>query len=221
MTAQPLLPSINVLIVDDHEMVSEMMATILALEADLSVVGRSATIAAATALVATTPVDVVLMDYQLPDGNGVTAAAEIRRAHPQIRVVIVTGVEDEGILRDALQAGCSGYLLKTEGVSQLAVAVRAAHAGSMAVSPEMLAHVMNSLTKPDRKPGTDELTQRELDVLRLLVEGMSGDDIGERLHVSVNTVRNHTQNILEKLDAHSKLEAVTKALRLGLVKPPR
>ncbi len=211
---------ISVLIVEDHDMVSEMMAAALERDKDINVVGRVPSIAAARTAIATEAVDVVLMDYQLPDGNGVTAAEEIRNEHPAIRVVIVTAIDDDTVLRDALRGGCSGYVLKTDAVSSLAAAIRAAHTGSTAVSPSMLAHLLEP-RDGTRHRASDQLTERELEVLRLLAVGMAGRDIGVRLHLSSSTVRNHTQSILEKLDSHSKLEAVTKAMRAGLVSVPR
>lgn len=211
--------AISVLVVDDHTMVANMIASTLAAEPDIDVRAHVGTTAEAIAAVDSGHIDVVLMDYRLPDGNGVSAAKTIRNSHPRTRVVIVTGEENDHLLTDALKAGCAGYLKKSEGVETLATAVRGAHAGATVVSPEMLAHVMTSAERTRSDP--DALSERELDVLGLLSRGLSNAEIGELLFISVNTVRNHTQGILEKLDAHSKLEAVTTAIRMGLVEPPR
>ena len=211
--------AIKVLIVEDHQMVAEMTTRILESESDIRVVGWAKTVAAAHAAVAEMAPDVILMDYQLPDGDGISAAAMIRKAHPSIRVVLLTGSEHDGLFTEALNAGFSGYISKTEGVAHIATAVRAAHAGSTAISPEMLAIMLRAATKPRQNAGSDALSARELHVLRLLSGGLRTEAIAQRLSLSPNTVRNHVQSILEKLDAHSKLEAVTKAIRLGLVKP--
>ena len=216
----PIQP-ITVLVVEDHQMVAEMIATSLAGEQDIAVVSSVGTIADAIATVDRERVDVVLMDFRLPDGDGISAARAIRSSHPQTRVVIVTGEESSHLLADALRAGCSGYLNKSESVATLATAVRGANAGATAVSPEMLAQIITSAEHKRDNPNADDLSGRELDVLRLMTEGLTNLDIATRLHISPNTVRNHTQNILEKLDAHSKLEAVTTAIREKLVQAPR
>jgi two-component system response regulator DevR len=208
---------ISVFIVDDHRMVGQMMSNLLSDENDIVVLGWAGSIAAAQEALELQPADVVLMDYQLPDGDGVTAARDLRVRLPETRVIIVTGLEHDDILRKALSAGCSGYLLKTEAASQLAPAVRAAHGGSTAISPQMLERVMipSAVVTP-------LLTPRELEVLELMVDGAtSTEEMAERLNVSVNTLRNHTQHILEKMQAHTRLEAVTRAIRAGLVQPPR
>ena len=212
--------AIRVLIVEDHQMVGQLMERVLEEEPDIRVAGRVTTIADAHDRLASEPVDVVLMDYHLPDGDGITAATRIRSEHGSTRVVIVTGAADDYLLKAALSAGCSGYLRKDEAAESLAVAVRAAHAGSSAVSPDMLSRMFDTLDKKSKLEDGNTLSGREMDVLRLLANGLSNDSIAESLFISVNTVRNHTQNILEKLQAHSKLEAVTKAIKLGLVNVP-
>jgi DNA-binding NarL/FixJ family response regulator len=206
---------IKVLIVEDLQMISEMMVRVLRDESDITVVGTAATVSDSYRLLNEERADVVLMDYNLPDGDGISAAAEIRKRHPLTKVVIITGSVGEQLLRDALDAGCAGYLLKTEHVANIPLAIRAAHAGSTAVSPETLARVMRS-SKQKARP--DELSERELEVLELIARGHTADEIAEKLFLSQHTVRNHIQAVLEKLDVHSKLEAVMAAHRLGLIK---
>jgi two-component system NarL family response regulator len=195
-------------------MVSDMMARVLADEVDIAVIGAAATISDALATLEKAPPDVVLMDYHLPDGDGIAAAAEIRKRLPKTKVVIITGSVGEQILKDALAAGCAGYLLKTEQAANIPLAIRAAHAGSTAVSPDTLARIINS-SRGKAQP--DELSDRELEVLTLVANGRTADEIAEKLFLSRNTIRNHMQSALEKLGVHSKLEAVVTCHRLGLI----
>ena len=205
---------IRVLVVEDFHMVAEMIARILGDEADLSVVAVVDSVTSAHLALEHNAVDVVLMDYKLPDGSGLDAAKEVRRTYPNTKVVIVTGTDDDRLFKEALGAGCSGWLLKTEHANSLPLAVRAAHAGSTAVSPEMLSALIESSGKPAHP---DELSPRELEILAMVARGQGNDEIAEQLLLSTHTVRNHIQASLEKLDAHSKLEAVMEANRLGLI----
>ena len=156
---------ITVLIVDDHSMVAESFRRALALEDDLEVVAVAATAADARAAATAHRPDVVLMDYALPDGDGVTTAAALVRERPATKVILVTGSDAADAVRRALEAGCVGYLEKTMALSQLAVAIRAAAAGETAISPEHLALAL-------RPPPVDEaqLTPREREILRLVAD---------------------------------------------------
>jgi DNA-binding NarL/FixJ family response regulator len=202
---------ITVLIVDDHSMVAESFRRALALESDLEVVGMANTVADARALATAKRPDVVLMDYTLPDGDGVSTAAALVRELPATKVILVTGSDARSAVRGAIEAGCVGYLEKTMALSQLAVAIRAAAAGDTAISPEHLAMAMRTPTAI-----TSQLTARELDVLRLVAGGLSNQAIAERLILSLHTVRTHVQSILSKLGVHSKLEAAALARDNGL-----
>lgn len=162
--------------------------------------------------------DVVLMDYRLPDGDGVALAQRVKTALPGCKVVMLTGVPDDAVLRRAVEAGCSGYVTKNESIADVIVAVRAAHRGETAISPERLARIIQS--QRDRTELGHDLTPRELEVLQLLADGLSNVAIAERLGIQLVTARNHVQSLLAKLEAHSKLEAVSIALRRGLVSYP-
>jgi len=163
------------------------------------------------------------MDYELPDGDGVSAAAAIKRSVPDAKVVILTSFADDAVLVRALEAGCSGFLTKHKSAREVERAVRLAAEGEALISPDVLVRLLPKLSRsePERKIGFD-LTARELEVLGLLAEGLSGEAIATRLYLSPNTVRNHVQNLLPKLGAHSRLEAVSIAARAGLLdRPPR
>ena len=205
---------ITVLIVDDHSMVAESFRRALANEADLEVVAVAHSAADAHSAANLHRPDVVLMDYTLPDGDGVSTAAALVQERPEIKVILVTGSDARSAVRGAIEAGCVGYLEKTMALSQLALAIRAAAAGDTAISPEHLARAMQA----PRDTGV-QLTARELDVLRLVAGGLSNRAIADRLILSLHTVRTHVQSILSKLGVHSKLEAAAFARDNELVKP--
>jgi DNA-binding NarL/FixJ family response regulator len=205
-----------VLVVDDHEVLAASLAHVLDAEPGLITVGVAGNLARARALVATTTPDVVLLDHRLPDGDGVSAIAELRKLRPSISVVMLTASAADSVLVAALEAGAAGFLSKTRGLAEVTAAVRAAAAGESVVSPELLARLLPRLHR--RSPsGSSELTERELEVLELLAEGLPNADIAQRLTVSVHTVRNHIANLSGKLGAHSKLEALSIAVRDGLL----
>ena len=160
--------------------------------------------------------DVVLVDYGLPDGDGVSLAARIHRQWPTIKIVMVTSLTDERLVLKAVEAGCAGFVTKDRTVDELVAAIQAVADGEALISPLMLNRVLRQLRRRDDRPGAD-LSAREREVLALVCEGMSNPAIAERLHVSHNTVRSHVQNILSKLQVHSKLEAAAVATRDGLV----
>jgi DNA-binding NarL/FixJ family response regulator len=211
--------TIGVLIVDDHRMFSESLARLLSAEEDITVLGTAT--AGAEAIEITTRVHprVVLVDYQMPDQDGVAVAAEIKRLSPDVMVVMLTASNDERVLLAAIEAGCSGFLTKDRAAAEVADAVRKAAAGEALISPAMLARLLPRLTRTKRAPGSD-LTDRELEVLTFLARGWTNNAIAADLHLSVNTVRNYVQSVLTKLGAHSKLEAVATAVRERVIDYP-
>lgn len=206
----------RVLIVDDHEMVAQGLASALDAHADIDVVGIVGSVLDAKCRTAELDVDVVVMDYRLPDGDGVSATVGILADHPAIAVVMLTAANHHTILAAAIEAGCSAFVTKERAARDLVAAVRAAARGDVAFPRSALAALR------DRAGGkrNQALSQRELEVLRLLADGASTDDIAGRLFLSRNTVRNHVQNILGKLGVNSKLQAVVTALREGIVDYP-
>lgn len=208
---------IKVLVVDDHRVLAQGLVEMLRLEGDIQVVGTAATAGEAIDAAREHAPDVVLMDYALPDLTGTDAARRIKDERPATKIVILTAVTDEAILVEAIEAGCSGYITKDKPVDEAISAVRAAHAGEVLISPSMLARLLPKLSRAP-SPARADLTPRELEVLSMLAEGLSNHAIAEKLVLSLHTVRNHIQNILAKLDSHSKLEAVARAVREGIIK---
>jgi DNA-binding NarL/FixJ family response regulator len=136
-----------------------------------------------------------------------------------VNVVVLTAAAEDSMLVTATEAGCAGFILKTSPLDELVNAVRAAAAGEMIVSSELLSRLLNRLQHHRSRP-TDELTAREREILQLISEGLTNSVIASRLFISVNTVRNHVQSVLAKLNAHSKLEALSIAIRDGIIDPP-
>jgi len=209
----------RLLIVDDHDMFADSLRLALSAEADLDVVGTAATLAQARNMVSTTAPDVVLLDHRLPDGLGVDSIADLKLLRPEANIVVLTAAAEDSMLVAATEAGCAGFILKTSPLDELVAAVRTAAAGEIMVSSDLLGRLLNRLHHQYDRPASD-LTAREREILQLIAEGLTNGAIATRLFISVNTVRNHVQSILAKLDAHSKLEALSVAIRDGLIDPP-
>ena len=210
---------IRVLVCDDHRVVAEGLAMVLGAQPDVEVVGVTGTVAEVRALATSLRPDVVLMDYALPDGDGVAATAAIKAARPEVKVVMLTSFVDVEVLVAGIEAGCSGFVTKHKAADELTTAVPLAAQGEALVSPDMLARLLPRLRPSYHGVGSD-LTPREREVLDLLAQGESKEAIARRLFLSANTVRNHIQNVLGKLGAHSRLEAVATATREGLIPRP-
>jgi len=207
---------IRIGIVDDHAMVAEGLRVLLSEQPDLEVVGTASTVAGAIELVDRYQPHVVLMDYRLPDGDGAYATAAILKQWPTTKVVMLSAVGGDELLARSIESGCSGFLPKDRGGEEVVSAVRAAFRGESLIPTSVLSGLLDRLRRaPKGKSG--ELTQRELEVLRLLAKGMSTEGISVLLFLSEHTVRNHVRNILAKLGAHSKLEAVAVAARDGII----
>lgn len=188
-------------------------------EPEIEVLGAAGTVSGAIRLIDLRPPDVVLCDQVLPDGDGIEIAERVRGKHPDCRVVIVTQLADETVIARAVDAGCSGYVSKERPVADVVAAIRAAAAGEAVISPDVLARLLRRYQRAPQGIGA-LLTAREHETLQLLAEGISNEAIANRLVVSLSTVRNHVQGVLQKLGAHSQLEAVVIAMREGLVERP-
>jgi DNA-binding NarL/FixJ family response regulator len=204
----------RVAIVEDHSMVAEGFARIIAAEADLECVGIASTLAEAMPLVEHTSPDVVLMDFHLPDGDGSQGTRDVLALRPATKVMMLSGAHGDDLAARAIEAGCAGFLKKTRPAVDVVTAIRAVARGELVVSANELAGVLERF-----RSGAigESLTAREREVLRHLAQGQSNEDIAKELYVSLHTVRNHVQNILTKLNAHSKLSAVAIAMRLGIL----
>jgi NarL family two-component system response regulator LiaR len=206
---------IRVMLVDDHLMVRRGLATFLKVYDDLELVGEAESGEAAVQLCAKLLPDVVLMDMRMPDMDGPTATRLIRQQHPKVQVVALTSYKEQELVQNALQAGAIGYLLKDVSAEDLARAIRAAQSGRATLAPEAAQALVNAANQPPA-PGHD-LTEREREVLALMVEGLNNTQIATRLVVSPSTIKTHVSNILSKLGVVSRSEAVALALRSGLV----
>ncbi len=222
MSADP--KPIRVLFVEDHQLLADALAAMLGREPDMEVVGIAGSVAEAKVM-SRERLDVVLMDYRLPDGTGAEATRAIKARWPAARVVMVTALTDDETVLESIQAGADGYLTKDRAAEDVVAAVRAAYAGETllprSVIVEIARRVASARERGDERRIVDPLTPRELEILRALTEGMSTPEICERLFIAPNTLRTHVQNIMGKLRVHSKLEAVAFALKYRLVDPPK
>jgi two-component system, NarL family, nitrate/nitrite response regulator NarL len=209
-----VLSRTRVAVVEDHSMVAEGFARIIAAEEDLEFVGAASTLADAMELVENTSPEVVLMDYHLPDGDGDQATRDVLARFPNTKILMLSGSDSDDLVGRAMEAGCSGFLEKTRPAIDIVTSIRAVIRGELVLRANDLAGLIERIR--DGSTG-DALTARELEVLRHLAKGESSGNIAAELFVSVHTVRNHVQNILMKLNAHSKLAAVATATRLGIL----
>jgi DNA-binding NarL/FixJ family response regulator len=208
---------IRVFVVDDHRMFTQAVAAALDDQDDMEVVDTVGSLGDARRRLQSTEVDIILLDQRLPDGQGTHAAAELRAIQPGARVVLVTAAAEPSVLSEALAAGCAGFVTKGDSIEELAAAVRAAATGATSVSSGMLGRLTGGAARPE---SLNSLTPRETAVLLCLADGLSNEEISKRLFISIHTLRNHVQSIIGKLGAHSKLEAVSIAIRKGLITAP-
>jgi len=214
MKTPPTNP-IRVMLVDDHTMVRRGLATILKVFDDLQLAGEAENGSVAIKLCSEIQPDVVLMDMVMPDMDGATATRIIRQQFPQVQVIVLTSFKEGDLIKNALEAGAIGYLLKDVSAEELAKAIRAAYAGRVTLSPEAAQSLVETANLPP-PPGLD-LTEREREVLALMIEGLNNTQIAGRLTVSPSTIKSHVSNILSKLGVASRTEAVTLALRNRIV----
>lgn len=204
-------PRIRVMLVDDHQMVRRGLATFLKAFDDLELVGEADKGETAVKLCVKFQPDVVLMDMMMGDMDGAAATRLIRKQLPSVRVIALTSFKDELLVQSALQAGAISYLLKDVSAHELVQAIRAAYVGRPTIAPEATEALVHAANQ-DPTPGHD-LTEREREVLILMVEGLNNTQIAARLTVSPSTVKSHVSNILAKLGVASRTEAVALALR--------
>lgn len=206
---------IRVMLVDDHTMVRKGLATFLNVFDDLQLVGEAQNGADAIKLCNDVLPDVILMDMVMPDMDGGTATNLIRQAFPKIQILVLTSFKEGELIKKALEAGAIGYLLKDVSADDLARAIRSAYAGRATLSPEAAQSLVETANLP-LVPGLD-LTEREREVLSLMVDGLSNTQIAGKLGVSSSTIKSHVSNVLSKLGVASRTEAVSLALRTHIV----
>jgi DNA-binding NarL/FixJ family response regulator len=206
--------TIGVAIVDDHLMFAESLVRLLSDEPDFDVENVTGRIDAAVAWAAENEPDVVILDYFLPDGDGADAVRRVAAVSPRTKIVVISAQSDDATFVAAIEAGCDGFVPKTGSAAEVVRAVRTVYLGRAAMPIDLLTRALPRLRGGRER---SKLTRRELEVVSLLAEGASSSEIATRLAISINTVRNHVQNLLTKLGAHSQLEAVAIAVREGIV----
>ncbi len=209
--------NIRVLIVDDHAIVRKGVRALLEIEPGLEVVGEAGDGREAVTMAAQLRPDVILMDLVMPEMDGIEATRQISARLPEIRILVLTSFAADDKVFPAIKAGALGYLLKDSGPEELVQAIRQVHRGESSLHPAIARKVLRELTHPsDRPMAPDALTERELDVLRLLARGLGTQEIAERLVITEATARTHVSNILSKLHVSSRTQAALYALREGL-----
>lgn len=207
---------IKVAVVDDHEMVRKGILSYLATESGIVIVGEASSGKSAVTLVKETKPDVVLMDLLMEDGNGIEATKEILSFYPECKIVIITSFYDDEQVFPAIEAGAFSYMLKTSTASEIVQAIEKAARGESLIEPKVANKMMNRLRSQERKLHND-LTERELDVLKCIGEGMTNQQISEELYIGVKTVKTHVSNILGKLGISDRTQAAIYANRNGLL----
>ena len=214
---------IRVLVVDDHALFRRGLQMVLEQEPDIEVVGEASDGAEAVQKATDTLPDIVLMDVRMPKRGGIDACTAIHDAVPSTKIIMLTISDEEADLYDAIKAGAMGYLLKEISIEEVASAIRAVHGGQSLISPSMASKLLTEFAAMVKKSDerqqlpTPRLTDREMEVLKLVAKGLNNRDIAKQLFISENTVKNHIRNILEKLQLHSRMEAVVYAVREKLL----
>lgn len=207
------------IICDDQAIVRDGLALLLKLEPDIEVLGTAEDGAAAVEMVAKERPDLILMDLKMPVMNGVEATRQIKAKYPEVKVLVLTTYDDDEWVFDAIRAGASGYLLKDTPRDELVKAIRGTAAGRTFLDPSVAGKVLEQVSSHQTQPATlitSKLTDREIEVLRLIAQGLSNADIADRLFLSEGTVRNHVSAILAKLGVSDRTQAAVIAIQHGL-----
>ena len=211
----------KLLIVDDHVLFREGIASIIRAEPDIEIVGMAGTVREAVETAGRIKPDVILMDFTLSDGTGADATRQILEAHPKCGIIFLTMSEEDENLFDAIRSGARGYLLKDMHPSKLVTAIRSVYSGESAISRSMTLRLMKELSQPTKtnpSQSSPTLTRRELDVLRAIATGKTNHEIGDELFLSENTIKFHVHSILDKLHLKDRREAAAYARERGLIK---
>jgi NarL family two-component system response regulator LiaR len=208
---------IRILIADDHAIVREGLRTLIGSEPGLELVGEAADGVEAVLKARTLQPDVVLMDLVMPRKGGLEAISEIKQANPEIRILVLTSFAEEEKVFPAIKSGAQGYLLKDSAPDELLKAIYDMHRGEAPLHPSIALKLIRELKQPsDLPPAEDPLTEREVTVLKLVAQGLTNQEIADRLMISEWTVRTHVSNILDKLHVANRTQATLYALREGL-----
>jgi len=209
--------NISVIIVEDHAIVRQGLRTYLELQPDIEVVGEASNGVEAIALTRETLPDIVLMDLVMPQADGVEATRAITGLSPSTRVIVLTSFSEDEKVFASIKAGAQGYLMKDVLPSELVRAIRTVHRGDAQLDPEIARKLMQEFTNPQPTTPKHDLTERELEVLRLIAQGKSNKDISDDLVLSEKTVKTHVSNILQKLHLSDRTQAAVYALRQKIV----
>lgn len=205
---------IRVLIVDDHQVVREGLRRILELEEDIRIVGEAATGDEAIAKTVAFSPDVVTMDLKMPGMDGIIATREIKQKVPDVDVLMLT-LYAEDFVKEAISAGASGYLLKDSDCDQIVKAIHQVHNGLCPIAPSLTKELVTDFARLSKQ--STILTKRQCEVLRMVAEGMSSDEISNYLYISTSTVKREIRNILAKLNVSDRAQAISEAIRLKLI----
>lgn len=198
----------RIFLVDDHEVVRRGVADLLEAQPDLTVIGEAATVREASARVAATLPDVVVLDVHLPDGSGIDLCRQIRQAHPRVQCLILSAFDDDDAVFAAVMGDAAGYLVKTLRTGEIVSAVRAVAEGRRLLKPSMVRHVTRSVDDADEEdPRFGALSLREKQILALIAEGLSNRQIGDRLGLAEKTVKNYVSSLLSKLGLERRTQA--------------
>ena len=214
---------LRVMVVDDHALFRRGLEMVLSDEPDIEIVGEASDGQEAIDRAQEVMPDIVLMDVRMPKRSGIEATAQIKDLLPHVKILMLTISDEEADLYDAIKAGASGYLLKEIPIEEVADAIRSVWAGQSRISPSMASKLLTEFAAISKasdegpKVPTPRLTDREMEVLRLVAQGLNNRDIAKQLFISENTVKNHIRNILEKLHLHSRMEAVVYAVREKMI----
>ncbi len=215
---------VRVIVVDDQELFRRGLTMLLTIEDGLEVLGEAGDGEQGIALATSTAPDVVLLDVRMPKRSGIEACRAIKEAVPSTKIIMLTVSDEESDLYEAVKSGASGYLLKDSSIEEVAQAVRVVVEGQSLISPSMAVKLIDEfkqMSRPERRNAANlRLTEREMDVLRLVAKGLNNREVARQLTISENTVKNHVRNILEKLQLHSRMEAVMYAFKEKLLELP-
>ncbi|GAF39687.1 two component transcriptional regulator VraR [Agrilactobacillus composti DSM 18527 = JCM 14202] len=208
---------IKVLIVDDHEMVRLGISTYLGIQDDIEVVGEADNGAIGVKKALETHPDVILMDVVMPEMDGIEATKTILKDWPEAKIIILTSFIDDEKVYPAIEAGAASYILKTSTAEEIAKAIRQTYAGESVLEPEVTTKMMNHISNQNKTELYDDLTNREREVLQLIAQGKSNQEIADALFITLKTVKTHVSNILSKLQVEDRTQAAIYAFKHGLV----
>lgn len=206
---------LHIAIADDHDIVRRGLEVSINAFGDMEVVGQAANGLDTISLCKVQRPDILLLDLKLPDMKGIDVIRELKTYNLPTKIIALTSYKESALVHDVLEAGATSYLLKNVTINQLVCAIRDAYAGNPTLAPEVTKALIKHVTQP--RPDDFNLTEREVDVLTLLTDGLSNPEIASRLVISRSTVKNHVSNIITKLNVSGRTEAATKALKLRLI----